>query len=97
MTDIERDTTLSQGQILKFFFEESKKSLKLTSSFDLFANFRRRSLNKVCSCFWINANWLRIRFWILDISAENKVLFNMGMTDEGEADKETVHCVNNSK
>ncbi len=23
----------------------------LTSSFDLFANFRRRSLNKVCSCF----------------------------------------------
>ncbi len=33
------------------FLKRIKSSLKLTSSFDLFANFRRRSLNKVCSCF----------------------------------------------
>ena len=33
------------------FLKRAKKSWKSTGSFDLFANFRRRSLNKVGSCF----------------------------------------------
>ena len=41
---------MSQG-FYSSFLKTAKNSLKLTSSFDLFANFRRRSLNKVCSCF----------------------------------------------
>ncbi len=38
--------------------------LKFTSSFDLFANFRRRSLNKVCSCSSLYVPYVSMRAWI---------------------------------